>query len=67
MRKYILVITSFTLYVLIQFKISSAYYPKNRSNFSGCCSHHEGIKTCDKKAQKIICNDLTYSPSCECQ
>jgi len=67
MKKLSFLILLFILISLAQYKFLESYSPKNRLNFSGCCSWHKGIKNCDKKAQKIICNDLTYSPSCECQ
>lgn len=34
---------------------------------SGCCSRHGGINHCDSDTGRIICNDVTFSPSCICE
>jgi len=33
---------------------------------SGCCSWHGGQAYCDESVGMWVCNDGTYSPSCEC-
>lgn len=33
----------------------------------GCCSWHDGIAYCDTSVGRYVCNDGTYSPTCECQ
>ncbi len=33
----------------------------------GCCSRHGGIARCDESQGRYVCNDGTYSPSCNCE
>lgn len=33
----------------------------------GCCSWHGGVNHCDVSTGRIVCNDVTYSPSCVCE
>lgn len=32
----------------------------------GCCSWHQGVRSCDRNVGRLICNDGTYSPTCMC-
>lgn len=37
-----------------------------RRGYSGCCSHHGGVASCDDTVGRLMCRDGTYSPSCGC-
>lgn len=32
----------------------------------GCCSWHGGVDYCDTSVGRYVCNDGTYSPTCDC-
>jgi len=33
---------------------------------SGCCSWHGGVSYCDSSVGRYVCNDGSYSPTCDC-
>ena len=37
-----------------------------RRGYSGCCSWHGGVASCDGSVGRLVCRDGTYSPSCGC-
>ena len=39
----------------------------NGNSAKGCCSHHDGVKQCNKATHHYTCGDDTESPSCTCQ
>jgi hypothetical protein len=41
-------------------------YSSPDSDYRGCCSWHGGISYCDTGAQKLMCTDGHYSPTCGC-
>lgn len=56
MKKILILIFSFILFI-----------NTNVEARKGCCSHHHGVKKCDTNNGRLLCNDNTYSPSCNCE